>query len=112
MTRKVDVKGNLRDPQPSIKFTISHKADAAIEKQAEPPLPSLDRGKGTTTLPPSKRPKELETLHPPRLGPIFDGSPSVPSTPVYSIQTMRGKGAGRSGPLTKLLVANRGVSYR
>ncbi|KAK1227226.1 pyruvate carboxylase [Marasmius sp. AFHP31] len=48
------------------------------------------------------------TLHPPRLAPIFAGSPSAPGTPVHSIQTMRRKAAGHSGPLTKILVANRG----
>ncbi|KAL1712306.1 carbamoyl-phosphate synthase L chain, ATP binding domain-containing protein [Schizophyllum commune] len=48
------------------------------------------------------------TLHPPRLGPLFAGTPSAPGTPVHSIQTMRRKAAGHSGPLTKILVANRG----
>lgn len=50
------------------------------------------------------------TLHPPRIAHIFAGSPSAPGTPVHSIQTMRRKSAGHSGPLTKILVANRGVS--
>ena len=50
------------------------------------------------------------TLHPPRLAAIFAGSPSAPGTPVHSIQTMRRKAAGHAGPLTKILVANRGVS--
>ena len=50
------------------------------------------------------------TLHPPRLAPIFAVTPSAPGTPVHSIQTMRRKSAGHSGPLTKILVANRGVS--
>ncbi|TFY55560.1 hypothetical protein EVJ58_g8169 [Rhodofomes roseus] len=49
-----------------------------------------------------------EALHPPRLASIFAGSPSAPGTPVHSIQTMRRKAAGHSGPLTKILVANRG----
>ncbi|KAI0726768.1 pyruvate carboxylase [Fomitopsis betulina] len=49
-----------------------------------------------------------QTLHPPRLASIFAGSPSAPGTPVHSIQTMRRKAAGHSGPLTKILVANRG----
>ncbi|KAI6112863.1 hypothetical protein F5141DRAFT_1272766 [Pisolithus sp. B1] len=49
-----------------------------------------------------------ETLHPPRLAHTFIGTPSAPSTPVHSIQTMRRKSAGHSGPLTKILVANRG----
>lgn len=40
---------------------------------------------------------------------MFAGSPSAPGTPVHSIQTMRRKAAGHSGPLTKILVANRGV---
>ncbi|CCM00391.1 uncharacterized protein FIBRA_02421 [Fibroporia radiculosa] len=48
------------------------------------------------------------TLHPPRLAAMFAGSPSAPGTPVHSIQTMRRKAAGHSGPLTKILVANRG----
>ncbi|KAG6849292.1 hypothetical protein H0H93_009722 [Arthromyces matolae] len=48
------------------------------------------------------------TLHPPRLSGIFAGSPSAPGTPVHSIQTMRRKAAGHGGPLTKILVANRG----
>lgn len=48
-------------------------------------------------------------LHPPRLAAIFAASPSAPGTPVHSIQTMRRKAAGHSGPLTKILVANRGV---
>lgn len=48
-------------------------------------------------------------LHPPRLAHIFAGTPSVPGTPVHSIQTMRRKQAGHSGHLTKILVANRGV---
>ncbi|KAL0579274.1 pyruvate carboxylase [Marasmius crinis-equi] len=39
---------------------------------------------------------------------MFAGSPSAPGTPVHSIQTMRRKAAGHSGPLTKILVANRG----
>jgi pyruvate carboxylase len=51
-----------------------------------------------------------EPLHPPRLAPMFAVSPSAPGTPVHSIQTMRRKAAGHSGPLTKILVANRGVS--
>ena len=49
------------------------------------------------------------TLHPPRLAGMFTGMPSAPGTPVHSIQTMRRKAAGHSGPLTKILVANRGV---
>lgn len=49
------------------------------------------------------------TLHPPRLAPIFAATPSAPGTPVHSIQTMRRKAAGHGGPLTKILVANRGV---
>ncbi|KZT70750.1 pyruvate carboxylase [Daedalea quercina L-15889] len=49
-----------------------------------------------------------QTLHPPRLASIFAGSPSAPGTPVHSIQTMRRKAAGHSGPLSKILVANRG----
>ncbi|KAF8513483.1 carbamoyl-phosphate synthase L chain, ATP binding domain-containing protein [Gautieria morchelliformis] len=36
------------------------------------------------------------------------GSPSASSTPVHSIQTIRRKAAGHHGPLTKILVANRG----
>ncbi|KAG6890299.1 hypothetical protein C0995_009505 [Termitomyces sp. Mi166 len=48
------------------------------------------------------------TLHPPRLSGLFAGSPSAPGTPVHSIQTMRRKSAGHGGPLTKILVANRG----
>ncbi|OCH91007.1 pyruvate carboxylase [Obba rivulosa] len=51
---------------------------------------------------------ENATLHPPRLAAMFAGSPSAPGTPVHSIQTMRRKAAGHSGPLTKILVANRG----
>ncbi|KAK7449718.1 pyruvate carboxylase [Stygiomarasmius scandens] len=39
---------------------------------------------------------------------MFANSPSAPGTPVHSIQTMRRKAAGHSGPLTKILVANRG----
>ncbi|TFY72302.1 hypothetical protein EVG20_g701 [Dentipellis fragilis] len=50
----------------------------------------------------------MSTLHPPRLAPIFAVTPSAPGTPVHSIQTMRRKAAGHSGPLTKILVANRG----
>jgi hypothetical protein len=53
---------------------------------------------------------DSETLHPPRLAPIFANTPSAPGTPVHSIQTIRRKSAGHSGPLTKILVANRGVS--
>lgn len=49
------------------------------------------------------------TLHPPRLADMFVTSPSAPGTPVHSIQTMRRKSAGHGGPLTKILVANRGV---
>ena len=37
------------------------------------------------------------------------GSVSLPSTPVHSIQTIRRRVAGHHGPLTKILVANRGV---
>ena len=37
------------------------------------------------------------------------GSASLPSTPVHSIQTIRRRVAGHHGPLTKILVANRGV---
>ncbi|KIK07732.1 hypothetical protein K443DRAFT_672996 [Laccaria amethystina LaAM-08-1] len=48
------------------------------------------------------------SLHPARLAPIFATSPSAPGTPVHSIQTMRRKAAGHGGPLTKILVANRG----
>ena len=40
---------------------------------------------------------------------MFAVTPSGPGTPVHSIQTMRRKAAGHSGPLTKILVANRGV---
>ncbi|EJD47999.1 pyruvate carboxylase [Auricularia subglabra TFB-10046 SS5] len=47
-------------------------------------------------------------LHPPRLAGTFAGTPSVPGTPVHSIQTIRRKAAGHGGPLTKILVANRG----
>ncbi|KAH9989826.1 pyruvate carboxylase [Russula vinacea] len=50
----------------------------------------------------------MSTLHPPRLAPIFATTPSAPGTPVHSIQTMRRKAAGHGGPLTKILVANRG----
>jgi pyruvate carboxylase len=50
-----------------------------------------------------------QSLHPPRLAHTFIGSPSAPSTPVHNIQTMRRRAAGHSGPLTKILVANRGV---
>jgi pyruvate carboxylase len=39
------------------------------------------------------------------------GSPSASSTPVHSIQTLRRKSAGHHGPLTKILVANRGVRH-
>ncbi|KAJ2915461.1 hypothetical protein MD484_g4955, partial [Candolleomyces efflorescens] len=48
------------------------------------------------------------SLHPPRLAHTFIGTPSAPGTPVHSIQTMRRKAAGHGGPLTKILVANRG----
>ncbi|RDB20875.1 Pyruvate carboxylase [Hypsizygus marmoreus] len=51
---------------------------------------------------------QSSTLHPPRLAGLFAGSPSAPGTPVHSIQTMRRKAAGHGGPLTKILVANRG----
>ncbi|KIM74670.1 hypothetical protein PILCRDRAFT_800751 [Piloderma croceum F 1598] len=51
---------------------------------------------------------DSQSLHPPRLASIFARSPSAPGTPVHSIQTMRRKAAGHSGPLTKILVANRG----
>ncbi|KAF8899647.1 pyruvate carboxylase [Gymnopilus junonius] len=51
---------------------------------------------------------QTSTLHPPRLAGLFAGSPSAPGTPVHSIQTMRRKAAGHGGPLTKILVANRG----
>ena len=50
-----------------------------------------------------------DTLHPPRLAHTFVTTPSAPGTPVHSIQTMRRKAAGHQGPLTKILVANRGV---
>ncbi|KAI0296007.1 pyruvate carboxylase [Russula brevipes] len=50
----------------------------------------------------------MSTLHPPRLASIFAATPSAPGTPVHSIQTMRRKSAGHGGPLTKILVANRG----
>ncbi|KAJ6591806.1 pyruvate carboxylase [Mycena vulgaris] len=49
----------------------------------------------------------MASLHPPRLG-SFSAFPSAPGTPVHSIQSMRRKGAGHSGPLPKILVANRG----
>ncbi|KAJ7695145.1 carbamoyl-phosphate synthase L chain, ATP binding domain-containing protein [Mycena rosella] len=49
----------------------------------------------------------MTSLHPPRLG-SFSAFPSAPGTPVHSIQSMRRKGAGHSGPLPKILVANRG----
>lgn len=49
------------------------------------------------------------TLHPPRLAPMFAGTPSLPGTPVHSIHSMRRKTAAHGGPLTKILVANRGV---
>ncbi|KAJ7180422.1 pyruvate carboxylase [Mycena filopes] len=49
----------------------------------------------------------MDSLHPPRLG-SFSAFPSAPGTPVHSIQSMRRKGAGHSGPLPKILVANRG----
>lgn len=54
---------------------------------------------------------EAPSLHPPRLAHTFVATPSAPGTPVHSIQTMRRKSAGHSGPLTKILVANRGVRY-
>ncbi|OJA09754.1 hypothetical protein AZE42_01474 [Rhizopogon vesiculosus] len=50
---------------------------------------------------------QSQSLHPARLAHTFVGTPSVPGTPVHSIQTMRRKSAGHSGPLTKILVANR-----
>lgn len=53
----------------------------------------------------------MSYLHPPRLADMFAGSPSLPGTPVHSIQTMRRKAAGHIGPLTKILVANRGVCW-
>lgn len=52
--------------------------------------------------------QESATLHPPRLAGLFVNTPSTPGTPVHSIQTMRRKSAGHGGPLTKILVANRG----
>jgi len=52
--------------------------------------------------------QQSQSLHPPRLAHTFVTSPSAPGTPVHSIQTMRRKSAGHSGPLTKILVANRG----
>lgn len=52
---------------------------------------------------------DSNALHPPRLAPMFARSPTNPGTPVHSIQTMRRKSAGHGGPLTKILVANRGV---
>ncbi|KAG5340934.1 hypothetical protein C0989_012447 [Termitomyces sp. Mn162] len=52
--------------------------------------------------------QQTTTYHPPRLSGLFAGSPSAPGTPVHSIQTMRRKSAGHGGPLTKILVANRG----
>jgi len=57
------------------------------------------------TTPPAK---PTAGLHPQRIAHIFAGSPSAPGTPVHSIQTMRRKAAGHGGPLTKILVANRG----
>ena len=53
---------------------------------------------------------EEQTLHPARLAPMFDRTPSIPGTPVHSIQTVRRAAAKHDGPLTKILVANRGVS--
>jgi pyruvate carboxylase len=51
------------------------------------------------------------SLFPPRLAATFaPGTPSAPGTPVHSISTIRRKAAGHHGPLTKILVANRGVS--
>ncbi|KAJ7208469.1 pyruvate carboxylase [Mycena rebaudengoi] len=50
----------------------------------------------------------MSSLHPPRLAGTFSAFPSAPGTPVHSIQSMRRKGAGHSGPLPKILVANRG----
>lgn len=38
-------------------------------------------------------------------------SVSLPGTPVHSIQTVRRRIAGHHGPLTKILVANRGVRH-
>ncbi|KXN89374.1 Pyruvate carboxylase [Leucoagaricus sp. SymC.cos] len=52
--------------------------------------------------------QQTATLHPPRLAPMFATTPSVQGTPVHNIQTMRRKSAGHGGPLTKILVANRG----
>ncbi|PVG03133.1 putative pyruvate carboxylase [Serendipita vermifera] len=49
------------------------------------------------------------SLFPPRLAAQFaPGTPSAPGTPVHSISTIRRKAAGHHGPLTKILVANRG----
>ncbi|KAG8693483.1 pyruvate carboxylase [Ceratobasidium sp. 395] len=45
-------------------------------------------------------------LHNPKSA--LGGIASVPGTPIHTIQSMRRKGAGHHGPLTKLLVANRG----
>lgn len=59
----------------------------------------------------SPSPCTMATLYPPRLaGQFAPGTPSAPGTPVHSIQTLRRKSAGHHGPLTKILVANRGVS--
>ena len=55
---------------------------------------------------------DSNVLHPPRLAQIFARSPTNPGTPVHSIQTMRRKSAGHGGPLTKILVANRGVWHK
>ncbi|KAH7105810.1 pyruvate carboxylase [Auriculariales sp. MPI-PUGE-AT-0066] len=49
-----------------------------------------------------------QSLYPPRLAGTFMTTPSLPGTPVHSIQTIRRKAAGHQGPLTKILVANRG----
>lgn len=51
-----------------------------------------------------------QSLHPARLADMFDKTPSIPGTPVHSIQTVRRAAAKHDGPLTKILVANRGVS--
>lgn len=64
------------------------------------------------SFPPTIMAAPSQSLHPARLAHTFIASPSAPSTPVHNIQTMRRKAAGHSGPLTKILVANRGVSRR
>ena len=104
---RVSIRSRPPPHLPSLFFLFAIALIAALDVLPQHP-PAASHSLASTHLAMASS-TESATLHPPRLAAMFAGTPSAPGTPVHSIQTMRRKAAGHSGPLTKILVANRGV---